>query len=282
MISKELQNGRTYAGLATNVYRPERGPFDIIGDVHGCFLELVELLERLGYVRRRGRFVHPSGRKAVFLGDLTDRGPLNVDTIFLVYAMVRGGSALYVPGNHCRKLYRYLRGHDVSVEHGLEVTVRELAALPERQRAAASERFQWLFEQASPYLILDEGRLVVAHAGIRQDMIGHVSKRIVRFCLYGDVTGERTADGFPVRLDWAREYRGQALIVYGHTPVREAVLRYNTINIDQGCVFGGKLTAFRYPERDVVQVPAHAAYDQRAAFRELESQEEASPRRSSG
>jgi len=291
--SEDLPGPRAEPLQGRPVYRPERGPFDVIGDVHGCFLELVELLHRLGYVRRRGRFVHPEGRRAVFLGDLTDRGPLNADTISLVYAMVRGGSALYVPGNHCWKLYRYLRGAPVQVQHGLEVTVRELEALPPRRRAMVCKKFQWLFEQAPPYLVLDEGRLVAAHAGIREEMIGQVSKRIIRFCLYGDVTGERTPDGFPVRRDWAQDYRGQALIVYGHTPVREAVLRHNTINIDQGCVFGGKLTAFRYPEREVVQVPAYATYDPRVAFRELTppaagpqeeapAQEEPETRRNSG
>lgn len=184
--------------------------------------------------------------------------------------MVRHGAALYVPGNHCRKLYRHLSGANVVLEHGIERTVRELDALPVRQRQAVSRTFRRLYEHAPPYMILDEGRLVVAHAGIREDMIGQLSKRIESFCLYGEPTGQRTPEGFPIRRDWAKEYRGQALIVYGHTPVREAILRYNTINIDQGCVFGGKLTAFRYPEREVVQVKARTAYDPRVVFRDIE------------
>lgn len=269
-MGRGQRNGNGYyEGLAARVYRPERGPFDVVGDVHGCFLELVELLKRLGYVRDGGRFTHPDGRQAVFVGDLTDRGPLNVDTILLVEAMVRTGAALYVPGNHCRKLYRYLNGADVALEHGLEVTVRELEALPPRQRHAASDAFRRLYEGTTPYIVLDEGRLVVVHAAIREDMIGRLSKRIESYCLYGEATGQRTPEGFPIRRDWAREYSGEALVVYGHTPMREAVLRYNTINIDQGCVCGGKLTALRYPELEVVQVSAHAAYDPRVAFRDL-------------
>lgn len=249
------------------VERPETGPFDIVGDVHGCFLELAELLERLGYRRRGAVLAHPEGRQAVFLGDLTDRGPNSVETVLLVEAMVRAGTALYVPGNHCRKLYRWLTGHQVMLQHGLERTVRELEALPGGERRAVGRGFRWLFEQAPPYMILDGGRLVVAHAGIKEDMIGRMSRRITNFCLYGDTTGERTPEGLPVRRDWARDYRGAALIVYGHTPVAEPVLRHNTINIDQGCVFGGRLTAFRYPEGEVVQVPARAVYDPRPAIR---------------
>jgi len=252
------------------VERPETGPFDIIGDVHGCFLELVELLERLGYRRQGHVMAHPGGRQAVFLGDLTDRGPYSVSTILFVEAMVRAGAALYVPGNHCRKLYRWLTGHRVLLQHGLERTVREFEALPAPLRRDVSDRFRRLYEQAPPYMILDGGRLVVAHAGIKESMIGRMSRRITNFCLFGDVTGERTPDGLPVRRDWARDYRGQALVVYGHTPVETPVLRCNTINIDQGCVFGGFLTAFRYPEGEIVQVRAFAPYDPRPGIRRWE------------
>jgi len=253
------------------VERPESGPFDIIGDIHGCFLELVELLERLGYRRRDSVMAHPGGRMAVFLGDLTDRGPYNVSCILLVEAMVRAGAALYVPGNHCRKLYRWLTGHRVVLQHGVERTVRELSALPAPLRQEVADRFRRLYEQAPPYMILDGGRLVVAHAGIKESMIGRMSRRITHFCLFGDATGERTPDGLPVRRDWARDYRGQALIVYGHTPVETAVWRHNTINIDQGCVFGGRLTAFRYPEGEIVQVEALAPYDPRPNIRTWEA-----------
>ncbi|HEY8497221.1 MAG TPA: AAA family ATPase [Limnochordales bacterium] len=252
------------------VERPETGPFDIIGDVHGCFLELVELLERLGYRRQGHVMAHPGGRQAVFLGDLTDRGPYSVSTMLFVEAMVRAGAALYVPGNHCRKLYRWLTGHRVLLQHGIERTVRELEALPAPLRRDVSDRFRRLYEQAPPYMILDGGRLVVVHAGIKESMIGRMSRRVTNFCLFGDATGERTPDGRPVRRDWARDYRGHALVVYGHTPVETPVLRYNTINIDQGCVFGGFLTAFRYPEGAIVQVRALAAYDPRPNIRTWE------------
>ncbi|MCL6635386.1 MAG: AAA family ATPase, partial [Peptococcaceae bacterium] len=238
------------------------GPFDIIGDIHGCYGELVALLTRLGYRRQFNYYTHPAGRKAVFLGDLTDRGPRSLDCFWLVKAMVDSGNALYVPGNHCRKLSRYLEGRNVQVGHGLEKTVAEINALAENEREYFREEFLQLYRQAPPYLILDRGRLVVSHGGIREDMIGRVTERVRNFCLFGDATGETTEEGLPVRRDWARQYRGEALVVYGHTPVPEAEFVNNTIDIDQGCVMGGKLTALRYPEREVVQVPALAAYYQ--------------------
>lgn len=250
------------------------GPFDIIGDVHGCLPELTRLLQRLGYrLRTDGDdewYVHPAGRQAVFLGDITDRGPDSVGCILLVETMVRRKAALYVPGNHCRKLYRHFSGRNVVLQHGIETTVAELDRLAGARRAEVKGKFRSLYEGASFHLVLDRGRLVVAHAGIRADMIGEVSRRVESFCLFGDTTGERTEEGLPVRRDWARRYDGDALIVYGHTPVREAIFRYNTINIDQGCVFGGKLTALRYPERQLVHVEPARRYDSRGVFRRLD------------
>lgn len=238
--------------------------------------ELVRLLRKLGYrPNRRGAdewYAHAEGRQAVFLGDITDRGPDSPGAIVLVEAMVRRGAALYVPGNHCRKLARYFEGRQVVLQHGIETTVAQLERLPAPERKRIATKFRTLYEEASVHLVLDRGRLVVAHAGILEHMIGETSRRIESFCLFGDTTGERTEDGFPVRRDWARRYTGEALVVYGHTPVKEALFRYNTINIDQGCVFGGQLTALRYPERELVHVSPRREYDLRGSFRELQPQ----------
>jgi len=242
------------------------GPFDLIGDLHGCYDELIMLLGKLGYLRRFGRFFHPAGRKMVFLGDLTDRGPHSLKCFWLVKAMVDAGSALYVPGNHCRKLARFLEGRNIKIAHGLEKTAAEIKELPEDERRHLKENFLSLYRQAPPYLVLDNGKLVVSHGGITEEMIGKVTERVKNFCFFGDTTGEVTDEGLPVRRDWAGDYSGDALVVYGHTPVPEAVFVNNTIDIDQGCVLGGKLTALRYPEMAVVQVPALAAYYERAGF----------------
>lgn len=239
---------------------PLSGPFDIIGDIHGCCDELETLLDKLGYTRRGGVFSHPAGRTAIFLGDLGDRGPRCLDSIDLVLDMVSSGHALYVPGNHCRKLHAYFSGRKIKVGHGLEKTLEELDRASPAKRERLTGRFMEMYEGSQPYLILDGGGLVVSHAGIKENMIGRLSGRIREFCLFGDTTGEVTGDGLPVRRDWAAQYRGKALVVYGHTPVREAQFRNNTIDIDQGCAMGGKLTALRYPERKMVQVEAGDVY----------------------
>ncbi|MCB9569278.1 MAG: polynucleotide kinase-phosphatase [Myxococcales bacterium] len=245
-----------------NDRRGETGPFDIIGDIHGCYDELVALLGRLGYevggTREAPEVTPPEGRRALFLGDLVDRGPDAPGVLRLVMAMVRAGAALCVVGNHEAKLEKKLRGRDVKLRHGLAETVEQLAREPEPERFAA-EVADFIGGLISHY-ILDGGRLVVAHAGIKEALQGRASGRVRAFCLYGETSGEVDEYGLPVRHAWAEEYRGPALVVYGHTPVLEASFINNTICVDTGCVFGGKLSALRYPERELVDVPAARVY----------------------
>lgn len=238
--------------------RWDHGPFDIIGDVHGCCDELVALLAKLGYeLSEDGSTAHhPEGRKAVFLGDLVDRGPKTPEVVRLVMGMFASGSALCVPGNHENKLVRALRGRNVQVTHGLAESLAQLGAGPPEFRHQAAEFLDGLIS----HLVLDDGRLVVAHAGMREEMQGRASAAVRAFALYGETTGEIDEFGLPVRYPWALEYRGKAAVVYGHTPVPEPEWLNNTINVDTGCVFGGKLTALRYPERELISVPAGRTY----------------------
>ncbi|MCX7622410.1 MAG: AAA family ATPase [Thermomicrobium sp.] len=242
-----------------------RGPFDIIGDVHGCFDELVELLERLGYQvaeqRSRGgqvqyQLAHPEGRQLLFVGDLADRGPKIVPVLRLAMAACSRGRAAAVLGNHDRKLLRYLEGHNVRIAHGFEVTVEQLAGESEDFKL----RLRNFLRRLPHHLVLDGGRLVVAHAGLPEEYQGRDSPVVRRVALFGVTSGEVDDRGLPIRVNWAREYRGRALVVYGHTPVTEAVWINRTINIDTGCVFGNRLTALRYPELELVSVAAHHAY----------------------
>jgi protein phosphatase len=236
----------------------DHGPFDIIGDVHGCYDELVRLLNELGYEAAGDGSVpvHPEGRKAVLLGDLVDRGPNVPGVLRLAMGMVEMGSALCVPGNHERKLVRALRGWKVQVTHGLADSLAQLEREPPGFREQAAAFLDALVSHA----VLDDGRLVVAHAGMREEMQGRASAAVRAFALYGETTGETDEMGLPVRYPWALEYRGKATVVYGHTPVPEPVWVNNTINIDTGCVFGGALTALRYPEKELVSVPAARTY----------------------
>ncbi len=258
---------------AWHVRRPEQeSPFDIIGDVHGCCHELERLLKQLGYVlqeRRPGNglsdgpvFMHPQGRIAVFLGGLVDRGPCILETLRLVHNMVIAGSGLSVIGNHDDKLLRKLKGHNVKIKHGLDITMAELEALPHEDRRHLGKALKAFLESLPYYLVLDHGRLVVAHAGLIEELQGKHNNRVKEFALYGAPTGEKDEYGLPVREDWAKSYSGDALVVYGHTPVAEPYWRNNTVDIDTGCIFGGYLTALRYPEREVVSVAADKVYYQ--------------------
>ena len=240
-----------------NDRREIRGPFDIVGDVHGCAAELRTLLTELGWTVEYDagdavNAVHPEGRQAVFVGDLVDRGPDTPGVLRLVMGMVAAGNAWCVSGNHEAKLVRALRGSKVTVSHGLAESLAQLESETEEFRKLSLDFMDGLIS----HYVFDDGRLVVAHAGLKQAYHGRSSGRVRSFALYGDTTGETDEYGLPVRYPWAREYRGQATVVYGHTPVPTAEWVNNTICLDTGVVFGGALTALRYPEREIVSVPA--------------------------
>ncbi len=244
-----------------NNKKNETGPFDIIGDVHGCFDELLELLAKLGYDVEKfedGHYAtfHPAGRRVIFLGDLTDRGNNSPEVLRLVMDMVNDEMAFCICGNHDDKLHRYLLGKPVTIQHGLEKTVAQLAG---KSLAFKNEVKDFLHSLIAHY-VFDNGRLVVAHAGLREPMHGRASSAVRQFCLFGETTGEIDAFGLPVRYNWAKEYSGKAMVVYGHTPIPETEWLNNTINIDTGCVFGGALSALRYPEKEIIQVKAKEVY----------------------
>ncbi len=242
--------------------RGEAGPFDVIGDVHGCRAELEQLLTELGYALARdgaGRPVgarHPDGRRAIFVGDLVDRGPDTPGVLRLVMGMVAAGTAFCVAGNHEVKLLKALRGKNVRRSHGLDASMEQLEGEAEEFRAEAARFIDGLIG----HYVLDGGRLVVAHAGLIERYHGRASGRVREFCLYGQTTGETDEYGLPVRYPWATEYRGRAVVLYGHTPVPAAEWLNNTLCLDTGCVFGGRLTALNYPERTTVSVPAARVY----------------------
>jgi protein phosphatase len=240
--------------------REDKGPFDIVGDVHGCADELELLLGELGYrVEWEGKEVRvspPEGRRAIFVGDLVDRGPRSPDVLRIARHMVESGTALAVVGNHDEKLKRHLSGKNVKATHGLAETIDQLAAEPPE---FARDMRQWLDKLISHY-VLDEGRLVVAHAGLKEEMQGRASGAVRSFAMYGETSGEIDEFGLPVRYNWAADYKGKAKVVYGHTPVPEANWVNGTICIDTGCCFGGKLTALRWPEQELISVPAARTY----------------------
>ena len=232
------------------------GPFDIIGDIHGCYQELRLLLAQLGYQFTEDQYgisaIHPQGRTAVFVGDLVDRGPAADLVLQLVMNMTQQGFALSVIGNHEDKLLRTLRGNPTTVSHGLQETLDQIAKHDEDFRQKVIDFIQKL----PSHLMLDDNKLAVAHAGITENYQGRFSRQVSQFAMYGETTGETDEWGLPVRLNWAANYRGRANVVYGHTPVLTPQWFNGTINVDTGCVFGGKLSALRYPEEEIVSVAA--------------------------
>ncbi len=287
---RDLQKDKSLAGV--QVLTPEtvhhaqivRGAsavggsrFDIIGDVHGCYAELCDLLSDLRYEwsNKDGLPRHPEGRIPVFVGDLADRGPDSPAVLKLACRLVAAGLALFAPGNHDDKLFRFLKGANVTRTHGLDLTIAQWDALPEAERNTLTTDILTYLATAPTHLVLDDGKLVVAHAGIRDEWIGQHHASVKSFTLYGDVRGFEPGTNKPIRHDWASEYVGQAFIAYGHTPspvlnwqTDEATgRRYvrlpitnGTVNLDTGCVFGGALTALRYPEHELYSVPARAVY----------------------
>ena len=226
-----------------------RERYDIIGDIHGCLDALRRLCTTLGY---DSDFCHSDGRRLVFVGDLADRGPDSIGVLHLIGHLVGRGRALLTLGNHDDALLRWICGEQFDTSKGgLAETLAQIEARSDKK--AFKEAMAALFGCAPLYLVLDGGKLIVVHAGIEEDMIGKTDPETRRFVLNGDAIGH-TADGKTLRRDWAAGYSGAAFIVYGHTPQEEAVMRHNTINIDTGAYRGGKLTAFRWPERETVSV----------------------------
>ncbi|MFJ3943336.1 polynucleotide kinase-phosphatase [Streptomyces griseoaurantiacus] len=249
---EEIENATVVTERRYNDLTGLTGPFDIIGDVHGCSAELESLLGKLGYADG----VHPEGRTAVFVGDLVDRGPDSPGVLRRVMSMVKSGNALCVPGNHENKFGRHLRGRQVQHTHGLAETIAQMADESEEFVREVREFVDGLVS----HYVLDGGRLVVCHAGLPEKYHGRTSGRVRSHALYGDTTGETDEFGLPVRYPWAEDYRGSAAVVYGHTPVPRATWLNNTICLDTGAVFGGRLTALRWPERELVDVPAERVW----------------------
>ena len=241
-----------------NDRRQDTGPFDIIGDIHGCHDELVRLLDQLGYETSAEPITHPEGRRVVFLGDLVDRGPGVAEVLDVAMSMVAAGSALCILGNHENKLNRALAGRNVQVTHGLAETLGQL----ERRGPEFSKRVTEFIDGLVSHYLLDGGRLVVAHAGLPERYHGRSSGRVRSIALYGDTDGETDEYGLPIRYQWAEDYRGEAAVVYGHTPVPVAGWINETICLDTGAVFGGELTALRWPERELISVRATREYYQ--------------------
>lgn len=248
-----------FSALPVN-FKDFQGPFDVIGDVHGCFKELQALILQLDYQiqfeKGHWSISHPQNRKLVFVGDLADRGPDSVDVLAFVMDIKAQSMALVTKGNHDDKLFRYLKGNKIAPRHGLETTIAEL----EKKDKSFLQLLYNFIKNLPSHLVLDQGKLVVTHAAILPKYIGKQDSFIEQYCLYGPTNGQLDENGLPERLRWQDDYNGKAWVVYGHTPVLAPYWLGKTLNIDTGAVYGNGLTAFRYPELTTVFQPSYKAY----------------------
>lgn len=240
---------------------------DFIGDVHACYDELLELLGRLGYrPNDDGLFIHSDGRKFVSVGDVMSRGPRSIDSMIFVKKHVDAGLAYMIDSNHGWKIARWLDGRNVTLSHGDENVAEEFERYKENFGAEKTNQLKnelkdFLLYAPSHYVFVKNGvkTVVVTHAGIRDEYIGKLSHSISDFCRYGDTDGF-DEKGKSIRKDWYTAHKSKELIIWGHDPKPEALIINNTINIDQGVVFGGQLTSFRYPEKEFVSINAKQDY----------------------
>lgn len=242
--------------------------YDIVGDVHGCADELRDLLGVLGYRLRKSDLTPPAGRQLIFVGDLVNRGPDTAGVLELVMRAADAGHARAVMGNHDRKLLRALGGQRVNASGPLAPSLQQLAR---RSRSFTAQVEDFLAE-LPPRLVLDGGRLLVVHAG---DLPYAPDAERREYNVTGRKTGRRDALGLEERHDWVTPYRERALVVYGHTPVLEPQQRGRTLNLDTGCVYGGQLSALRYPELELLSVAARRAYATGKRWRVLSASRQA-------
>lgn len=240
---------------------------DFIGDVHGCFEELITLLQKLGYKEDdEGLFTHPEGRKFMSVGDVMSRGPHSLESMLFFMKHVRQELAYMTDSNHGWKIVRWLDGRNVTLHHGDEKVAEEFEQYEkmygsEKTAELKEDLKSFLMSAPSHYVLMKNGvyTAVCTHAGIKDEYIGKTSPAISDFSRYGDTDGFNE-DGKPVRKDWFVHHKGSMLIIWGHDPKPQPLVINNTINIDQGVVFGGKLTALRYPETEFVSVKAAKDY----------------------
>src|ERR1700735_3751278 len=199
----------------------------IIGDVHGCRRELVELLDRVAFT---------TGDRLVSVGDLVARGPDSLG----VLDVIRRTGAIVVRGNHEQKLVSWkeakmarLRG-----ENAREVKLGAIHAdLVEELRP-----IDWsLLETSLLWLDLPEHGVRVVHAGVQPGVpIDRVKPSTLMRIRTVGANGRPSRDGGGL---WGARYVGPPHIVFGHNAAPGLQLHRWATGLDTGCVYGGRLTA---------------------------------------
>jgi hypothetical protein len=207
----------------------------VIGDIHGCYDELLELLEKVAL---------GADDRVVCVGDLIVKGWKNREVLDFLMTDKRFSSVL---GNHDRVLMRHWRGEKVRLKKAHKKALAELEA--DRERYAA-------YLESLP-LALDTGSHLVVHAGVRPGV--PLAEQSVEDLTELRTLGEdrRSREGTP----WYEVYEGEKTVLFGHWPAGELRRGPRALGIDTGCVYGYELTAYVIETEEVVRVQAHRAYD---------------------
>lgn len=244
--------------------------YDVVGDVHACLFELYQLLEKLGYTWEKKGSIYrpPDGRQLISVGDIVSRGRSSVVTYGFVCNMISAGYMKVVRGNHCDKIMRWAMGKNVTLMHGDDRTAKEFEDKGIPKESIVKNISSWPY-----FLELDEGKLIVAHASYKRitGVEDNFNKLYRVWSLFGPTTGLTKPNGLPDRIDWAaqREIKEDSpIIVCGHQPFKEVRVINKVYQIDTGCVFGNKLTCLKYPEMEIVQVPAFQKYAENVGWEE--------------
>jgi len=207
----------------------------VIGDIHGCFDELIDLLELIDLKQND---------RVVAVGDLVVKGEKNREVLDRFIDDRRFSSVI---GNHDRVLRQSWRGEPVRLTKAQRKTQTELNS--NRARYAA-------YLKSLRYTI-DLGSHLVVHAGVRPGV------RLDRQ-MAADMTQIRTMGTNPASrkgVPWYKVYRGKKIVLFGHWPAAAPRVAPRAIGLDTGCVYGGRLTAFIIEAAEFVSVPARRAYE---------------------
>lgn len=241
--------------------------YAIISDVHGCYDELVELNKLILDFDKKNKTKH----KLISLGDLCDRGPKNVKTLEFWKKQIQNKDAIVIQGNHCNVLWEALSKNKSRPYPGLPVTINELnQLLVEQPKQYESLKNFWVsyWNQSKPFLVLDNGKLIVTHAGMTRWLADSyifagkfpsddITKAI---CLYGANIDKYGGGKYGELGFWQNAWDSEQIVVYGHFVTKEVSINNNTWGIETGVVFGGKITALLYPEMKILQVNAKRKY----------------------
>ena len=206
----------------------------VIGDLHGCFDELTDLLDLINLRK---------GDRVVAVGDLIVKGPKNREVLDLFIQDKRFSSVI---GNHDRKLRQHWRGEPTRLTKEQKETLVQLDV----QRERYSDYLRSL-----PFTI-DLGSHLVVHAGVRPGVT-------LRRQMTSDLTEIRTMGANPSSrrgVPWYTVYRGRKIVLFGHWPAKAPRIAARAIGLDTACVYGGRLTAFIVESNQFVSVPARRSY----------------------